>query len=130
MAAIAEAKDLIPTLTHDGVKLDHWFRRSENDYTALPSEILDQVPDYLWSLLETDFKYAGHLDRQQQQIDRLQRMEDKRIPDSFNYDKVSGLKAEARQHLSTIRPTTIGQASRISGITPADIAILAIALRK
>ena len=57
-------------------------------------------------------------------------MEDKRIPENFNYDQVAGLKAEARNHLSTIRPTTIGQATRISGITPADIAILAIALRK
>lgn len=128
--ALDTAKSLIPTLSYEGVKLDHWFRRSENSYTFLPSEILDQVPSHLWSLLETDFKYAGHLDRQQAQIDRLQRMEDKRIPDAFDYSKVSGLKAEARHHLSTIRPATIGQASRISGITPADIAILAIALRK
>ena len=128
--ALDAAKSLIPTLSYEGVKLDHWFRRSENSYTSLPSEILDQVPTHLWSLLETDFKYAGHLDRQQAQIDRLQRMEDKRIPDAFDYSKVSGLKAEARHHLSTIRPATIGQASRISGITPADIAILAIALRK
>ncbi|MFK7910422.1 MAG: tRNA uridine-5-carboxymethylaminomethyl(34) synthesis enzyme MnmG [Akkermansiaceae bacterium] len=130
ISALETAKKLIPTISHDGVKLDHWFRRSENSYTTLPSEILDQVPAQLWPLLETDFKYAGHLGRQQQQIDRLQRMEDKRIPDSFDYGKVNGLKAEARHHLTTIRPTTIGQASRISGITPADIAILAIALRK
>ncbi len=130
ITSLDAAKKLIPTISHDGVKLDHWFRRSENGYTSLPSEILDQVPVDLWPLLETDFKYAGHLDRQQQQIDKLQRMEDKRIPESFNYDKVTGLKAEARHHLKTIRPATIGQASRISGITPADIAILAIALRK
>ena len=56
-------------------------------------------------------------------------MEDKRIPTQFNFDKVNGLKAEARHHLATIRPTTLGQAARISGITPADIAILAVALR-
>ncbi|MCP5537198.1 MAG: tRNA uridine-5-carboxymethylaminomethyl(34) synthesis enzyme MnmG [Akkermansiaceae bacterium] len=127
---LAVAKSIIPTISHDGIKLDHWFRRSENSYTSLPTEILGQAPAHLWPLLETDFKYAGHLDRQQVQIDRLQRMEDKRIPDSFDYDKVPGLKAEARHHFNTIRPTTIGQASRISGITPADIAILAIALRK
>lgn len=129
-AALDAAKALVPTLSHDGVKLDHWFRRPENSHTTLPAGILAQAPAELWPLIETDFKYAGHLDRQQQQIDRLQRMEDKRIPDSFDYGKVSGLKAEARHHLSTIRPATIGQASRISGITPADIAILAIALRK
>ena len=130
ITALAAAKTLVPTISHDGVKLDHWFRRSENDWKTLPQEILSQAPESLWSLIETDFKYAGHLDRQQTQIDRLKRMEDKRIPDSFDYDKVSGLKAEARHHLTTIRPATIGQASRISGITPADIAILAICLRK
>lgn len=130
ISSLNSAKDLVPTISHEGVKLDHWFRRSENSWQNLPSEILSQAPESLWPLIETDFKYAGHLERQQVQIERLQRMEDKRIPDSFDYNKVSGLKAEARHHLSTIRPTTIGQASRISGITPADIAILAITLRK
>jgi len=128
--ALAVAKKLIPTISHDGVKLDHWFRRSENSWKTLPQEILTQAPAYLWPLLETDFKYAGHLNRQQTQIDRLQRMEDKRIPEKFDYAKVNGLKAEARHHLATIRPTTLGQATRISGITPADIAILVIALRQ
>lgn len=130
ISGLVKAKGLIPKISHDGVKLDHWFRRSENSYTTLPSHVIDQVPTDLWPLLETDFKYAGHIDRQQQQIEKLQRMESKRIPEGFNYDKVAGLKAEARQHLTKIRPTSIGQASRISGITPADIAILAIALRK
>lgn len=130
MAALDAAKALVPTISHDGVKLDHWFRRSENSWRTLPDEILEQAPQHLWSLLETDFKYAGHLERQQTQIERMQRMEDKRIPENFDYDKVNGLKAEARNHLNAIRPTTIGQAGRISGITPADVAILAIALRK
>jgi len=129
-SALETAKSLIPTISHDRVKLDHWFRRSENSWKTLPSEILNQVPQHLWPLLEIDFKYAGHLERQQTQIDRLKRMEDKRIPENFNYENVPGLKAEARNHLNKIRPTTIGQATRISGITPADIAILAIALRK
>jgi len=130
ITALDAARKLIPTISHEGVKLDHWFRRSENSYTILPSEILDQVPHSLWDLLETDFKYAGHIERQQAQIERLQRMESKRIPENFDYSKVSGIKAEARHHFETIRPTTIGQASRISGITPADLAILAVALRK
>ena len=127
---LAAAKAHLPTLSHEGVKLDHWFRRSENSHTTLPSEILSQAPAQLWPLIETDFKYAGHLNRQQIQVERLNRMEDKKIPENFDYSKVSGLKAEARHHLDTIRPTTIGQASRVSGITPADLAIVAIALRK
>lgn len=124
------AKKHLPTLSHEGVKLDHWFRRSENCYTTLPADILSQASAHLWPLIETDFKYAGHLSRQQTQVERLQRMENKKIPENFDYSGVSGLKAEARHHLANIRPSTIGQASRISGITPADIAILAIALRK
>ena len=127
---LATAKAQLPTLSHEGVKLDHWFRRSENSHTTLPFEILSQAPAQLWPLIETDFKYAGHLNRQQIQVERLNRMEDKKIPENFDYSKVSGLKAEARHHLDTIRPTTIGQASRVSGITPADLAIVAIALRK
>ena len=127
---LAAAKAHLPTLSYEGVKLDHWFRRSENSHTTLPSEILSQAPAKLWPLIETDFKYAGHLNRQQIQVERLNRMEDKKIPENFDYSKVSGLKAEARHHLDTIRPTTIGQASRVSGITPADLAIVAIALRK
>jgi len=127
---LATAKAHVPTLSYEGVKLDHWFRRSENSHTTLPSEILSQAPAQLWPLIETDFKYAGHLNRQQIQVERLNRMEDKKIPENFDYSKVSGLKAEARHHLDTIRPTTIGQASRVSGITPADLAIVAIALRK
>ncbi|MBT8037132.1 MAG: tRNA uridine-5-carboxymethylaminomethyl(34) synthesis enzyme MnmG [Verrucomicrobiae bacterium] len=130
IADLKAAQALVPTISHDRVKLDRWFRRSDNAWRSLPEEILSQAPASLWPLIEIEFKYAGHLDRQQTQIDRLQRMEDKRIPDAFDYSKVSGLKTEARDHLSSIRPATIGQASRISGITPADIAILAIALRK
>lgn len=130
IASIESAEQLIPTISHTGIKLDHWFRRSENSWRSLPEEILTQAPLHLWPLLETNFKYAGHLERQQSQIERMQRMEDKRIPKNFDYAKVNGLKTEARNHLNTIRPTTIGQAGRISGITPADVAILAIALRK
>ena len=130
IASLEAAKTLVPTISYGGVKLDRWFRRTENSWRTLPQEILSQAPEKLWPLIEIEFEFAGHIDRQQTQIDRLLRMEDKRIPDSFDYTKVSGLKAEARQHLATIRPTTIGQASRISGITPADVAILAIALRK
>lgn len=130
IAALDTAKALIPTISHERVKLDHWFRRSENSWKTLPATILTQVPHPLWPLLETDFKYAGHLDRQHIQIERLKRMEEKRIPENFDYNSINGLKSEARNHLNSIRPTTIGQASRISGITPADVAILAIALRK
>ncbi|MGJ8675987.1 MAG: tRNA uridine-5-carboxymethylaminomethyl modification enzyme MnmG/GidA [Akkermansiaceae bacterium] len=120
----------IPQMKYGGVKLDHWFRRPDNAWVDLPEEILNKAPRDLWELIETDLKFAGHLDRQQTQIDRVLRMEDKKIPSSFDYAKVSGLKAEARHRFSTVLPSTVGQASRISGITPADIAMLVVAMRK
>ena len=69
-------------------------------------------------------KYAGHIDKQAQQIERFRQMESRRIPAHFDYAAASQLRIEAREKLSNIRPSSLGQASRISGITPADLAVL------
>ena len=71
-----------------------------------------------------DIKYEGYIQRQQQQIERQRRWASKRIPDHFDFLQLPQLRAEARQKLARIRPTSLDQASRISGITPADIALL------
>lgn len=71
-----------------------------------------------------DIKYAGYVSRQQQQVERMQRLAEKRIPDSLDYELIGHLRTEARQKLARIRPVSLAQASRISGITPADIALL------
>ena len=73
-------------------------------------------------------KYAGYINRQAAQVERFQRLESKTIPASFDYAAAPQLRAEAREKLSRIRPTSIGQASRISGISPADLAVLLIYL--
>jgi len=114
----------------EGVKLDQWFRRSENTWQALPQELQKEFHPELWPLLETNLKYEGHLGRQQLQIDRMVRQETKRLPDSIDFLAVRGLKREAQLRFSEIRPSTLGQAGRIPGITPADIAILAVWLEK
>ena len=114
----------------EGLKLDHWFRRSESSWERLPDEILKQFPDDIWPLIETDFKYEGHLGRQQLQIDRMSRQEGKQIPENIDFTLIPALKKEAQLRFSEIRPQTVGQAGRIPGITPADIAILAIWLEK
>jgi tRNA uridine 5-carboxymethylaminomethyl modification enzyme len=75
-----------------------------------------------------DLKYAGYVARQQQEIDRQGRLAQKRIPQSFDYDGILHLRAEAREKLSRIRPRDLSQASRVSGITPADIALLMVHL--
>jgi len=80
--------------------------------------------------LETDIKYAGYLRRQKTQISQMQRLEKRLLPDTMDYHAIKGLRIEARQKLSKILPASIGQASRISGVSPADIAVLVVFLEK
>jgi tRNA uridine 5-carboxymethylaminomethyl modification enzyme len=75
-----------------------------------------------------DQKYAGYIARQQTEVDRQSRLAQKRIPDSFSYEGISQLRAEAREKLSRVRPRNLSQAGRISGITPADMALLIVHL--
>jgi tRNA uridine 5-carboxymethylaminomethyl modification enzyme len=81
-------------------------------------------------LIETNFKYEGHLGRQQTQIDRMSRQEGKRLPEDLDYSTIHGLKKEAQVRFTEIRPATLGQAGRIPGITPADLAMLLVWLEK
>lgn len=130
VATLEEASDFIRNTTHESTRLDTWFRRSENSWEKLPDAFKEKYDASLWSILETDFKYAGHLERQQRQVERVSKMDKKKIPELVDYNEVKGLKNEARQLLSRIKPVTIGQAGRISGITPADLAILSIWIEK
>lgn len=115
---------------HEGVKLDQWFRRSENSWETLPESLLAEFQTDLWPLIETNFKYEGHLGRQQTQIDRMSRQEGKRLPEDLDYSMIHGLKKEAQVRFTEIRPATLGQAGRIPGITPADLAMLLVWLEK
>ncbi|MFC4992260.1 tRNA uridine-5-carboxymethylaminomethyl(34) synthesis enzyme MnmG [Rubritalea tangerina] len=130
MASIAEASAFIKETTYQSTRLDKWFRRAENSWQDLPQEIRDKWSEALWPIIETDFKYAGHLERQQKQVERLSKMEHKKIPADLDYENISGLKREAKQSFATIRPQTLGQAGRIAGITPADVTLLSIWLDK
>ena len=90
------------------------------DRKALPADVIEQV--------NINLKYEGYIIRQQQQVAHFKKLEKKRIPDSVNYDEIQNLRKEARQKLSQIRPSSVGQASRISGVSPADISVLLIYL--
>ena len=79
---------------------------------------------------ETDAKYAGYLERGLEQIARAKKLEDKALPADIDYMSISGLRIEARQKLNKIRPQNLGQAARISGVNPADIAVLMVYLKK
>ena len=84
------------------------------------NEVINQV--------EIEIKYEGYIIRQKRQVDQYKKMEKKMIPDSFDYDQVPSLRLEARQKLKEFRPVSVGQASRISGVSPADISVLLIYL--
>ncbi len=130
LVGLKKAESFMRQAVHEGVKLDQWFRRSENSWETLPESLLAEFHTDLWPLIETNFKYEGHLGRQQIQIDRMSRQEGKRLPDDLDYSIIHGLKKEAQVRFTEIRPATLGQAGRIPGITPADLAMLLVWLEK
>jgi tRNA uridine 5-carboxymethylaminomethyl modification enzyme len=130
MEQLREARIFVRGRSHERIKLDHWFRQGGNHWQDLPDEIKQKFHVELWPILEADFKYEGHIARQQQEVDRFKKQESALLPADIDYDSLQGFKAEARQRLATIRPRTLGQAARISGITPADVTLLMIYLEK
>src|SRR6185436_20611697 len=100
------------------------------DVMTLPGNMRSCVPVAIWELVQTDFKYEGYAARQSEQNHRLDRKRNQMIPDGLNYDKIAGLRSETKQKLTSLRPTSLGQAARISGITPSDISILHIWLNR
>lgn len=84
----------------------------------LDREILEQT--------EIEVKYSGYIEKERNNADKLNKLEDIRIPERFDYDKLKSLSFEAREKLKKIRPTTLSQASRISGVSPSDISILLV----
>ena len=78
---------------------------------------------------EIRLKYAGYIDRQMRQVEEFQRLEERPLPDGLDFESIACLRLEARQKLQAIRPKNLGQASRISGVSPADIAALMVYLK-
>lgn len=127
---LEKADRWVRSAVHEGLKLDHWFRRSETSWQELPESLRREFSEDLWPLIETHFKYEGHLGRQQAQVLRMARQQGKGIPTDVDYTLIRGLKMEAQTRFSQVRPATLGQAGRIPGITPADLALLAVWLEK
>jgi tRNA uridine 5-carboxymethylaminomethyl modification enzyme len=113
-----------------GVPISQLFKRPDFSVQNLPPEVLSSVPVAIWELVETDFKYEGYVARQSRQNRQLECRQEQAIPDGLDYTKIRGLRSETRQKLAAFRPTSLGQARRISGITPADVAIISIWLSK
>lgn len=130
MRLLEQARATAIGTTIRGVPISQLFKRPDFSVQNLPPEILSCVPAPIWELVETDFKYEGYAARQSEQNRQLERRQDQVIPDGLDYSKINGLRCETRQKLATLRPTSVGQAARISGITPADVAIISIWLSK
>jgi len=114
----------------DGIPISQLLKRPDFSVKNLPAGLASLAPTEIWELVETDYKYEGYAARQSEQNRQLQGRHEQIIPDGLDYNKIMGLRSETRQKLTTIRPTSLGQAARISGITPADIAIISIWLSK
>src|SRR5437588_11249033 len=113
-----------------GIPIAQLFKRSDFRMQGLPPEIFSGVPTAIWELVATDFKYEGYAARQREQNRQLEQRSDQIIPDGLDYNNISGLRSGTRQKLANLRPSSIRRAARISGITPADVAIISIWLSK
>jgi tRNA uridine 5-carboxymethylaminomethyl modification enzyme len=103
--------------------------RPEISYKDLPSQN-KTLSEEIVQQVEIAVKYAGYIDRQELEVKKFKKLEDKIIPNTFDFSTVPSLRLEARQKFAKIRPTTIGQAARISGVSPADISILMVWLNR
>ncbi len=123
---IAALRALALTTRLEGVSLETWLKRPEGEPHKLPADLYAQFPAEVWDCVEIDIKYEGYIRREEDRIARTVRQEGKTIPASIDYATINGLRAEAIQKLTKIRPETLGQAARISGVTPADVSLLSV----
>lgn len=130
IAELQRLQDFVGRTNFDGVRIDLWLKRPENAVGKLPADIRAHFAPELWQSVEVDLKYAGYIARQHAGVEKQRTFEGKRIPNDFDYSHISGLRTESRQKLAKVRPETLGQASRISGVTPADVALLSIVMHR
>jgi tRNA uridine 5-carboxymethylaminomethyl modification enzyme len=116
----------------NGVNALQFLRRPEVTYEVIASLIPppEPLPEPVVEQVSIETKFEGYIAKQQQHVERVQRLEHKIIPPDFDYESIAGLRNEARQKLKHFRPATVGQAGRIAGVNPADISILLVHLER
>lgn len=124
------SRETSPMVT--GARLSELLKRPQLNYELLTKFDKDRpnLPYEIFEQVEIDIKYEGYIKRQQAQVDEMHRLEVKKLPENIDYNSILGLRLEAREKLSKIKPHNIGQASRISGVSPSDISVLLIYLEK
>ena len=137
-ASIAPSEELNKVLEEAGTaplktgcKMSELLKRPQVTYKLLESfdKTRPEIAKEIFEQVEINFKYEGYIKRQKAQVDELKRLEVKKIPEDIDYKAITNLRLEAIEKLETIRPENVGQASRISGVSPADISVLLIHLR-
>ena len=127
--AMDEVKDLLKREKRDGKNCLQLLSQPENDIESLMVPGLEKFSRSILSEVQLDVKYSGYLKRQDSEAERVKRQEAILIPEDFDYDKVDGLSSESREKFKAIRPHSIGQAGRISGVRVSDVAILSVAVK-
>jgi tRNA uridine 5-carboxymethylaminomethyl modification enzyme len=124
--AIAAAVAMLETTRHGEATLAKWLRQTETTWEDIVAAAppFAELPPHTARQVLYDVKYAGYVARQAIDVERQRRLAAKRIPSSFDYARIRQLRTEAREKLLRVRPVSLAQASRISGITPADIALV------
>ncbi|SFG26293.1 tRNA uridine-5-carboxymethylaminomethyl(34) synthesis enzyme MnmG [Sporolactobacillus nakayamae] len=120
------------TQLREPMKADRLLKRPELSYQDVAALLPEhgEVPAEVGEQVEIQIKYEGYISKQLQQVEKMKRMEKKKIPQDLDYSKIDGIATEARQKLAKVRPISVGQASRVSGVNPSDIAILLVYLEE
>ncbi len=131
---LSELHKLLDGLRHDGRSLRQWLKRPD-EFGKRFAEMHPELDDFyrerdVWASALVEVKYAGYIERHQRSLEQFRRQEDQRIPSEFNFCDIKHLRCEARERWSAVRPRSIGQAARVSGIHPTDVTVLMVALAR
>ena len=126
-------RELVRMLRCDGRTVAEWLKRPDEDgerFLQLPEIQSLGLRRDVWERVRVEIRYDGYIQRQQRAIQEFRRMEDEPIPPDFDYARVPHLRAEARERWAQVRPRSVGQAARVSGICPTDVTLLLVFLSK
>ena len=128
-----QLRDQLRTTRCEGASLEHWLKRHDASFDALTRRFGDRLPPIPFDLraaLEMDLKYENYVQRELAQVERLRREEDQEIPEHLDFRTMKGLRRETQEKLHAVQPKTLGQARRIPGVTPADLGLLLVLIKK
>ena len=128
--ALKKLEEFVHKTSYEGIPLFQWFRKDQHHWRLLPAEWRTSFSDEVWDSLDLDLRYSGYLEREKKLIERSRSLDLIPLSVEIDYSQIRGLKKEAAECLNTIRPLNLGQAKRMSGVTPADISVLSVWLSK